>query len=337
MKKSKSAVLAVIPLAAVLLGPVAHAQTPPSPLADPAGIITIEGDNDAFSIPGTDRYYTSGLRIGYVTPTGEVPGFLADFGHGIFGAGSQRLEFDLQQIIYTPVNTQLYDPDPHDRPYSGQIALHTTLIQDTGSTRSIAQVSIGIVGPAALGQSVQNGFHQIIGDTSNNGWNYQLHNEPTLDFLGGRTWRYDLASMDDGAITFQALPQVTAQVGMTEIYAQAGAIFRVGSGLDSDFGPAPIQPSLNGTDAYTPTQPIVWYVFGGGLGRIVAHDMLVQGNNFQSSRGVPLTPLQGDLEVGGAIILYGVRVTATEVFETPEFHNAAPAFQYGAVTISSRF
>jgi lipid A 3-O-deacylase len=312
----------------------ALAQTPPP---DPAGILTLQIENDAFSIPGTDRYYTSGVRLGYVTPTGEVPGFIANFVTNIFGPGSQRMEYDLQQVIFTPSNTQAYDPNPDDRPYAGQLALHATLIQDTDFSRTLAGVSLGIVGPAGLGQSVQNGFHDLIGDTPNRGWRYQLQNEPTLDFSGGRIWRYDLASFGDGLINVQALPEVTGQVGNTEIYAQAGGILRFGQGLDSDYGPALIGPAMSGTDAYTPTQPFVWYVFGGAVGRLVAHDMLVQGNDFRSSRGVALTPIQGDLEVGGALIIYGVRVTATEVFETAEFHHEAPAFQYGSIALSTRF
>jgi lipid A 3-O-deacylase len=308
------------------------------PAPDPASIITLQIENDAFSIPSTDRYYTSGESLGYVLPTGVLPNFIADLGHGLFGDGSQRLAFNLQQVIYTPAETQLYNPNPYDRPYAGQITLHTTLIQDTDFTRSLAQVSIGVVGPAGLGQSIQNGFHSIIGDKSTKGWGYQLHNEPTLDFFGGRIWRYDVGSPGNG-IGFQLLPQVTGQVGNSEIYAQGGVIARFGSGLDADFGPAVIQPAMSGTDAYTPTQPFVWYVFGGALGRIVAHSLLVQGNNFQSSRGVPLTPVQADLEVGAAIIVDGLRVSATEVFETPEFHNqAAPEFfQYGSIAISARF
>jgi len=308
-----------------------------TPAPDPDSIITLQIENDAFSIPGTDRYYTSGESLGYVLPTGVLPDFVANLGHDLLGEGTQRLAFNLQQVIYTPVDTQLYDPNPYDRPYAGELTLHTTLIQDTDWTRSLAQVSLGVIGPAALGQSIQNGFHSIIGDKSTKGWNYQLHNEPTLDFFGGRIWRYDLASSDDGAVGFQLLPQVTGQVGNSEIYAQGGVIARFGSGMDSDFGPAVIQPIMSGTDAYTPTQPFVWYVFGGALGRIVAHDTLVQGNNFQSSRGVSLQPLQADLEVGAAIIVYGLRVTATEVFTTPEFYGQVPAFQYGSVAISARF
>jgi hypothetical protein len=334
MNKNRRAAWPILPFILAALPMAARGQTPP---ADPGSIITIQIENDAFSIPGTDRYYTSGERLGYVTPTGDVPDFIANFGQNVFGPGSQRLEFDLQQVIFTPVNTQAYDPNPGDRPYAGDLTLHTSLIQDSDFTRSIAQVSIGVVGPASLGQSVQNGFHYVIGDTSAKGWHYQLHNEPTLDFFSGRIWRYDVANFGNGAVGVQILPQVSAQLGNTEIYGQAGAILRVGSGLDSDFGPAVIQPAMTGTDAYTPTQPIVWYIFGGAVGRVVAHDMLVQGNDFQSSRGVSLTPLQGDLEVGASLIVYGIRVTATEVFETPEFHNAAPAFQYGSVALSARF
>jgi hypothetical protein len=337
MKNIKAAFAAACSAAVILTASSAHAQSAPTPLDDPEGIYTVQVENDSLSIPSTDRYYTSGESLGYVTPTGAVPGFLADFGHEIFGDGSQRLGFDLQQVIYTPVDTQAYDPNPDDRPYAGQIALHTSLIQDTDTTRSIAQLSLGLVGPDAFGQTVQNGFHGLIGDTSSKGWHYQLRNEPTLDFFGGRIWRDDLASFDDGAFGIQALPQVTAQVGNTEIYAQAGAIVRIGSGLDSDFGPAVIQPAMSGTDAYTPTQPFVWYIFGGVLGRVVAHDMLVQGNDFTSSRGVALTPLQGDAELGAAIMVFGLRITATEVFESAEFHHEAPAFQYGSIAISARF
>jgi lipid A 3-O-deacylase len=324
--------LPAIAMMAVPFG--AWADDPP---ADPNSIVTVQIENDALSVPSTDELYTSGERLGYVTPTGDLPNFLSQFGHQIFGGGTQRLEFDLQQVIFTPTNTQLYNPNPHDMPYSAELALHTSLVQDTTTTRSIAQISVGVVGPDALGQSVQNGFHEIIGDTPNKGWRYQLHNEPTLDFMGSRIWRDNLGSFAGGALDAQVLPQVTAQVGNTESYVQAGAIFRIGQGLDSDFGPSLIQPGISGSDAYTPTRRLAWYVFGGAVGRLVANDIFIQGNDFQSSRGVALTPMQADFEIGGAIILYGMRVTATEVLETPEFHNSAPAFQYGSVAISGRF
>src|SRR5271163_4594891 len=218
----------LLPAVAMMAVPFsAWADDPP---ADPHSIVTVQLENDALSLPGTDELYTSGERLGYVTPTGDLPNFLSQFGHQIFGGGTQRLEFDLQQVIFTPTDTQLYNPNPRDMPYSAQLALHSSLVQDTMTTRSIAQVSIGVVGPDALGQSVQNGFHEIIGDTPNRGWRYQLHNEPTLDFMGSRIWRENLGSFAGGALHMQILPQITAQAGNTEIYAQAGAILRIGQG-----------------------------------------------------------------------------------------------------------
>jgi hypothetical protein len=321
-------VLCLLPLGALA------APSDPAP-ADPDSIITLQGENDAFSIPGTDELYTSGLRIGYVAPTGDVPKFLSDFGTDLFGVGTQRVEIDVQQVIFTPSDTQAYRPNPHDMPYSAQLSIDGQLISDTMGARDFIGLSLGVVGPDALGQSVQNGFHEVIGDTPNRGWRYQLKNEPTLDVLGGKIWRDDLGSA--GPIDFQVLPQVTGQVGNTEIYGQGGAIFRFGQGLDSDYGPPTIQPTLSGLDAYTPTREFAWYIFGGALARVVAHDIFIQGNDFQSSRSVGLIPLQGDAEVGAAVMFHGFRFSATEIFTTPEFAHSAPAFQYGSVALSARF
>lgn len=330
----KAALLSsLMTLSAVGLAPTCALADNPAP--DPDSIVTVQLENDSASIPGTDRYYTAGQRLSYVSPTGVVPDFVAQLGREFFGEGTQRFELDLQQKIYTPKDTQIYNPDPHDRPYGGDLTTRFTLIQDTDSTRSMAGISVGVVGPWALGQSVQNGFHEIIGQTPNRGWKYQLKNEPTLDIYGGRIWRETLFTTD--GLQFQALPQLTAQAGNTEIYGQGGMIVRLGQGLDSDFGPAIIQPSLSGTDAYTPTRPLAWYVFGGALGRFVAHDLLIQGNTYRSSRSVGLTHWQGSLVCGVGAIYHGVRLTASEVFQTPQFHGSAPAFQYGSIALSVRF
>lgn len=320
-------------LGAAALVPASAFAATPAP--DPDSIVTVQLENDAASLPATDRYYTAGQRLSYVSPTGVVPDFVSRLGDQWFGQGTQRFELDIQQKIFTPADTQIYNPDPHDRPYAGDLTARFTLIQDTTDERTMAGVALGVVGPWALGQSVQNGFHELIGQTPNRGWKYQLKNEPTLNFYGGRIWRENLLTV--GGLQFQALPQLTAQAGNTEIYGQGGMIVRIGQGLGSDFGAAIIQPQLSGTDAYTPTRPFVWYVFGGALGRFMAHDLLIQGNTYRSSRSVGLTHWQGSLVCGVAAIYHGVRLSASEVFQTPQFHGSAPAFQYGSIALSVRF
>ena len=77
-------------LAATLMLPAitAHAQA----AADTASIWTLQGENASITA-GTppDRFYVNGLRLGWTSPTGQVPDFLADLGHTLWGGGQQRV------------------------------------------------------------------------------------------------------------------------------------------------------------------------------------------------------------------------------------------------------
>src|ERR1700761_5991526 len=115
-----------IPLGvAITLGVAgAAAAVRAEPPQDPHGILTLQVENDAVSTRRgtTDEYYTSGLRLGYVTPTTAVPDFLANFGRAVWGDGVERISIDLSQSIFTPHDTQLRVPDPNDRPYAGYLS-----------------------------------------------------------------------------------------------------------------------------------------------------------------------------------------------------------------------
>ena len=135
----------------VVLGPVAVAvplALAAPPAADPASIVTLQIENDAVSTyRGTsDFYYTSGLRLGYVSPTTAVPAFLAEFGRNIWGDGTQRISVNLSQSIFSPRNTQARFPDPRDRPYAGYLHADAALIHDTADTRTPGDAPAGMTG-----------------------------------------------------------------------------------------------------------------------------------------------------------------------------------------------
>ncbi len=319
----------------LIVSGAAHAAPP----ADPSGILTLQVENDAVStFRGTsDQYYTSGLRIGYTTGTERVPAFLADFGRTVWGDGVQRVSIDLAQSIFTPRTTQLRQPDPRDRPYAAYLRTTASLIHDTETTRSTIGVSLGVVGPAALGQVVQNGFHSIIGDPPTLGWRNQIKDEPAIEVLVEQTYRLPIARL--GPIEFDALPALTAGVGTVRDYVQAGLSFRLGQGLGSDFGAPRIRPGLSGADAYTPTRPFAWYVFAGADGQAVARDIFLDGSTFRSNS--PHTTKRafiGELQGGLAVMLYGVRLTYTHVFQTPSFdRQRSGLFNFGSLALSARF
>ena len=308
------------------------------PLQDPDSIVTLQVENDAVStLRGTsDQYYTSGLRASWVSGTNQVPEMLETASNNLWGDGVQRISLELNQSLFTPRNTQVANPSATDRPYAGILGLTGSLIHDMDQSRTVISVLLGVVGPDAGGEVIQNGFHNLIGDTPNRGWSTQLANEPLFEITPQRIWRLPMGNA--GPVSFDALPTLTGGVGLERNYALVGLVVRAGQGLDSDYGVPRILPGLSGTDAYTPTRPLVWYVFGGVDGQAVAQDVTLNGDNFQNSRSVRPKWDVGEFELGAAIILRGVRLTYSQTWQTEEFHGQKGGlFSFGSVAASVRF
>jgi hypothetical protein len=247
------------------------------------------------------------------------------------------VSLELSQSLFTPRDTQLDPPNPDDRPYAGVLLLTGGLIHDSAWTQDVAALSLGVVGPAALGEIVQNGFHSIIGDTPNRGWHYQIQDQVAFNLLLQRTWRLPVADM--GGLQVDVLPSGAAGVGDVRDYVQLGGLARIGQGLNSDFGPARIEPGLNGTDAYAPTSPLVWYGFAGVDGQAVGYDVTLDGSSFRSrSPSVPRIWDVGEFEAGLAVIVYGARLSYTQTWQTQEFKGAkAGLFNFGSLALSVGF
>ena len=171
-----------------------------------------------------------------------------------------------------------------------------SLIQDTDTTRTALALGLGVIGPAALGEQVQNGFHDLIGQGSVGGWGTQIGNQPVIQLTAERTWRVPLGGV--GGLEVDVLPSVTVGAGTFRIYAQAGGTVRIGQGLQSDFGAPRIRPGLTGTDAYVQTRPFAWYVFAGVDGQAVAWDETLDGLPFATSRHVSRVPFVGEFQAG---------------------------------------
>lgn len=308
------------------------------PPADNAGTWTIQVENDAAStLKGTsDKYYTSGLRLGWTSANGNVPDFASRAANVLWGDGETRIAIDLSQSIFTPAKTQLNPPDPHDRPYAAWLRADFKLEQDQDDARGLIDISVGLIGPGALGEEVQNGFHHLIGDTPNKGWGHQLKTLPTLEILSDRVWRLPITTL--GPLETDALPELTLGIGDVRDYALAGVRVRIGQGLNSDFGPARIEPGMSGSDYFTQTRPLAWYVFAGVDGQAVAYDVTLDGEPFRSGPHVSKKWAVAEFEGGVGVIWHGVRITYTQVFRTEEFHGQKGGlFNFGSLALSTKF
>lgn len=315
----------------------ASAQTPKLPPPDPEAIWSLQLENAAITTAKlADRDYTNGIQLGWTSADGHVPDFLQGVGKTLWGDGQMRIAFDLTQQFYTPTDNTVAYPPLTDRPYAGVLMGTASLIHDSGSALSVLAFGLGVLGPAALGEQVQNGFHNLIGQNRTKGWDTQLNNQPLAQFTAQRTWRLPLGHV--GALETDVLPEVTGSAGLLRVYAQAGGVMRIGQGLDSDYGAARILPGLSGGDVFRPTRPLAWYVFVGVDGQAVAYDVTLQGNLWQDSRSVTFVPMVGEMQGGLAVIWHGVRLTYTHVLQTQEYrHQQGGLHQFGAFAMSVRF
>jgi lipid A 3-O-deacylase len=323
-------------LAAAMLPPIMAANAEPAP--DPAMIITLQGENASISSsPGlTDRFYTNGLRLGWTSPTGQVPSVLASLGHAIWGDGLQRVSVDVSQQMYTPANTSVSPADPRDRPYAGYLAINGSLISDTDTSRSVLMLSLGVVGPGSGAEALQNSFHDLIGQGHDKGWASQISNTPAIEVLGERTWRLPIVSV--AGLETDALPAVTVGVGNLRDYLQIGGTLRIGQGLNSDFGAPRIRPGLSGGDAYTPSRPVAWYLFAGVDGQAVMYDLLLQSSPFRNGPHVDPVWDVGEFQAGAAVMAFGMRLTVAWLVQTQEFDGQKGGLhQFGSASLSMRF
>ncbi len=326
-------------LAALLATSAAISPTRAAPPPDPGSTWTIQGENDSVStIPGgSDKYYTSGLRLGWTSGTDFVPAAAASLATAVWGDGITRISLDINQQIFTPGNTDLTHPNPRDRPVAAYLGATFAVLQDTDNSRSTLALTLGIIGPSALGRQVQNGFHELIKDRINKGWGSQLPDEPAVEFLAERTWRIGLVKA--GGFEIDALPSLTAGVGTVRDYVQAGLLLRVGQGLESDFGVARIRPGISGGDAFTvPSGSVPWYVFAGVSGQAIARDAFLDGDMWQHSARVERRSLLGEMEAGIAILWHGARISYTQTWQTASFKGQKGGlFNFGSLTASVRF
>lgn len=329
----RSPLLTALTATFALAASVARAQT----AADPSAIWSLQGENA--SITGgapTDRLYTNGLDLGWTSPTGNVPDFLTDLGHALWGEGQQRIGFSLSQQIYTPIDTAAATAGPNDRPYAGVLLGNFSLLNDTSDTRSVLTVSLGLVGPDSGGESLQNAWHNLIGQAENKGWSHQIQDTPLAEVLHERTWRLPIATV--GGLETDSLPALTVGIGDLRDYLQTGVTFRIGQGLDSDFGVPRLRPGLSGSAVYNPTRPFAWYIFAGADGQAVGYDLLLQSSPFRGGPHVDTLWDVAELQGGFVIMAYGMRLTFAYVAQTPEYSTQSGGMhQFGSASLSFRF
>lgn len=338
-----------------LLPAIAPAQTA-SESKPQHSSLTFYTENDKY-FAGTDQAYTNGFKVSYLSVDlrslttddtlaparyfARALGGLVPEGH-VYKAG-----FSLGQNIYTPVDTATTAYQPDDRPYAawlyGGVALHIFYPDSLGGRADrldVFEINLGMVGPSALGEDVQNGFHDIINVDHAEGWRHQIHDEPGVNLVYERKYRFSTDDARDGWGA-DLIPHAGFSLGNVFTYANAGTELRAGWRMPADFGSNLIRPSGD-PSSHSGVRPdgrprFGVFLFGAVDGRAVARDITLDGNSFKDSPSVDKEPLVADLYAGIGVATPYLQLRYAQAYRTKEFQGQKDSQVFGSISATIIF
>lgn len=198
-------------------------------------------------------------------------------------------------------------------------------------------LSLGVVGPSALGEQTQDFVHDVVGSKDPQGWDEQLENEPALLLTVEQRWL--VTSQQFAGQRIDAAPHVGMALGNVFTHAAAGVTFRFGEPPQFDYGPPRIQPSTPGSGYFENSGDEVfsWYVFAGIEGRTVARNIFLDGNTFEDSPSVDKNIFVADLSGGIVFTVGDLRLAYTHVIRSQEFDGQSGPSVFGGFSVGYRF
>lgn len=307
---------------------------------------TIIEENDLFV--DTDRHYTQGIRLCYLTGDKLIAAQDPDDEHFIERSGrsmlawgyapkSYRIGYEVGQNMYTPRDITIPGPQPNDRPYAGWLYFGLNL-QRRGETSQHGRptmenlsVLAGIIGPWSLAKEAQIWVHEVRGFGLPEGWHHQLKNEPALALRYQRFWLYRFGPRYK--FNFDIIPDVGFSAGNPLTAAQVGGTVRLGWNIPDDFGVQYGDALSIVSGGPSPTRKSHWgfYAYAGASGRAVAYNTFIDGNMFRSSPGVSHEPLVADLRIGVVATSKYLEAGFSLINRTEEYQAQTERDAYGSM------
>lgn len=197
-------------------------------------------DNDV--VFGTDRWYSSGVRIARV---------------------QDGVEFGLDQEVYTPAAKD-WQPGKDDRVPVGRLLAYGALHDEVPGHFQTVQLALGVRGPAALGRQTTNAIHHLI-SAPHVDWSRQLDNafDASVAFTRSQSVVLDRIKVHAGAT-----------LGTQLSFVHAGFEVRVGDARPASallrFAPTPPFAWAQGAGD--------WSAYAGASARAIGHNDLLSRN-----------------------------------------------------------
>lgn len=249
--------------------------------------ISLLTDNDLYISTNRDRYYTSGI---FLTYNYLVKNNNQNIEKKIF-------EWQIGHEMFTPISPIVKFISKHDRPFAAHLFTGFNIKRALKNNTIInTSIKIGVLGPKALGDELQNAIHSLYGFREVTGWKHQIKGAFSVNF-GAEYMRF---LGKDETNTLDATWVNSTSVGT--VYTH------VSTGLHLRFGFLPLQNITNSiafntllnnkatlynnnAESFLYFKPTIRYAF---------YDATIQGSFLNSTSEVTkeLIPLVFDMELG---------------------------------------
>lgn len=311
-------------------------------------VVNVRSDNDLFGAGDQDQGYTNGLLFTLVSPNLSdytrdpcLPAAARWLNRHLRRLYDRRFEqqnmvFSFGHGLFTPMDNLRGDLIEDDRPYVGAFLLGFGYNARRGDELRTSLLRLGMVGPSARGEQVQNGWHKLIGSERFYGWDNQIGDELVAQYVHEHSRRIAL-SAGDSIWSHDLIGHWGGALGNLGSHANAGFEWRFGYRLPDDFGSTPLRPAGENT---APSVDISgnsgwrWHLFVTADGRAVLNDITLDGNTFKDSHSVDKKRFVADLGYGMALTYARWKFAFARYHRTWEFDGQRERPVFGSFTIS---
>ncbi len=301
--------------------------------------VTLTVENDLFG-GGTDQNYTNGLRLGWFDLGDKPPGLTKKAGEILpFLKTNETTStfYSIGQNMFTPKDVESRVQDPNDRPWAAFLYGSMGMITLKEGYVDQVELTLGVVGPLALGEQAQKTIHSLIDSTNPKGWDNQLKNEPGVMVSWERRWPEQF-KVDVGDLSLTATPHAGVTLGNIYTYGNVGGMLKLSSEHSRwDDKPLQVRPAMPGTGYFAPSDSMQWEVFTGVEGRAIARNIFLDGNTFADSHSVDKKNFVADLSAGVAFTWGPTRLSYTATYRTKEFDTQDDGSLFGGVSLGYNF
>lgn len=323
-------------------------------------------ENDLFA--NTDRFYTNGIKFSWISPELEFfedlpwmqkPGklqegiktFMALLPYSDDESRQRNIALSIGQKMFTPKDIARRDLIIDDRPYGGwlygSMAFHSKLLREDDIHKQVGrldtfEIQVGFTGDWSLAEQAQDLVHSIRGIKKANGWDNQIDTELGVALIYDRKYRVVPDLGFHGQWGADAIVNAGVAVGNVFSHFNAGIEVRFGWNLPADFGTSLIRPAGD-TEAPADTDDprydksghgFSFHIFGASSGRIVLHDIFLDGNTFSDSHSIDKETFVGDFVLGASVIYNRFKLSYSQVLRTKEFEGQPSGHNFGSVSLS---